>query len=75
MIMSTLLSRAICCGAIDGLLTGLGILMACLGLGLSSLTLRGTTTTTTIGASEERVSDGFSSSSSSSSRYYTTKVG
>jgi hypothetical protein len=48
--------------------------MACLGLGLSSLTLRGTTTTTTttttIGASEERVSDGFSSSSS---RYYTTK--
>jgi hypothetical protein len=76
MIMSTLLSRAICCGAIDGLLTGLGILMACLGLGLSSLTLRSTTTTTTtIGASEERVSDGFSSSSSSSaaSRYYTTK--
>jgi hypothetical protein len=77
MIMSILLSRAICCGAIDGLLTGLGILMACLGLGLSSLTLCSTTTTTTtIGASEERVSDGFSSSSSSSSsssRYYTTK--
>jgi len=52
MLMSTLPSRAICCGAIDGLLTGLGILMACLGLGLSSLTLRGTTTTTT-GAGEE----------------------
>ena len=57
MLMSTLPSRAICCGAIDGLLTGLGILMACLGLGLSSLT------PTTTGAGED--------TSGSSNQYYT----
>lgn len=63
MLMSTLLSRAICCGAIDGLLTGLGILMACLGLGLTSLTL-------TTGAGEE-TNGSSSNEASSSSQYYT----